>query len=69
MKVHGFIIVIKRTGGDYTSYPLTTPECIIGRYPDCDIRVQLPTVSKLHCTVKVDSTGKVGWIYFLNIKY
>ncbi|KAL7632095.1 UNVERIFIED_CONTAM: hypothetical protein RMT77_017585 [Armadillidium vulgare] len=58
MKVYGYVVVIKRAGGDYTSYPLTTKRCIIGKNNDCDIRIQLPSVSKLHCKIEVDDAGK-----------
>lgn len=59
MKKLGYIVVIKRSGGDGTPYPMVKTSCIIGRSSECDIRVQLPEVSQQQCQVEVDPSGKV----------
>ncbi|XP_040217348.1 proliferation marker protein Ki-67 isoform X10 [Rana temporaria] len=53
MPCHGKIIVIKRSGVDGTHFPLTATTCLFGRKSECDIRIQLPHVSKEHCKVEV----------------
>ncbi|XP_044035655.1 proliferation marker protein Ki-67 isoform X2 [Siniperca chuatsi] len=58
MPLHGKIVVIKRTGGDGTEFPLTAT-CLFGRKPDCDIRIQLPQVSKEHCRIDLNENKEV----------
>ncbi|XP_069174714.1 serine/arginine repetitive matrix protein 2-like isoform X1 [Procambarus clarkii] len=58
MKIYGHVVVIMRTGEDGTPFPLTYTSCTIGRNQDCDIRIHLSTVSRLHCKIDVDSKGK-----------
>uniref|UniRef100_A0A668RZV2 FHA domain-containing protein n=1 Tax=Oreochromis aureus TaxID=47969 RepID=A0A668RZV2_OREAU len=58
MPLHGKIVVIKRSGGDGTEFPLTAP-CLFGRKPDCDIRIQLPQVSKEHCRIDLNENKEV----------
>ncbi|XP_070707762.1 proliferation marker protein Ki-67 isoform X2 [Pempheris klunzingeri] len=58
MPLHGKIVVIKRTGGDGTEFPLTA-SCLFGRKPDCDIRIQLPQVSKEHCRIDLNENKEV----------
>ncbi|XP_037790637.1 proliferation marker protein Ki-67-like [Penaeus monodon] len=58
MKILGYIVVIKRSGADGTPFPLTNTSCSIGRNNECDIRVQLPSVSRQHCRVDVEPSGK-----------
>uniref|UniRef100_A0A4W5R484 Marker of proliferation Ki-67 n=1 Tax=Hucho hucho TaxID=62062 RepID=A0A4W5R484_9TELE len=53
MPLHGRVVVIKRSGGDGTEFPLTA-SCLFGRNPDCDIRIQLPQVSKEHCRIELN---------------
>ncbi|XP_072280941.1 proliferation marker protein Ki-67 [Pyxicephalus adspersus] len=59
MPCHGKIIVIKRSGVDGTHFPLTAKTCLFGRKTECDIRIQLPHVSKEHCKVDVRENGEV----------
>ncbi|XP_028989086.1 proliferation marker protein Ki-67 [Betta splendens] len=58
MPLHGKIVVIKRSGGDGTEFPLTAT-CLFGRKPDCDIRIQLPHVSKEHCRIDLNENKEV----------
>uniref|UniRef100_A0A4W5Q1D0 Marker of proliferation Ki-67 n=1 Tax=Hucho hucho TaxID=62062 RepID=A0A4W5Q1D0_9TELE len=58
MSLHGKIVVIKRSGGDGTEFPLTA-SCLFGRKPDCDIRIQLPHVSKEHCRIELNENKEV----------
>ncbi|XP_070847234.1 proliferation marker protein Ki-67 [Chaetodon trifascialis] len=58
MPLHGKIVVIKRSGGDGTEFPLTAT-CLFGRKPDCDIRIQLPQVSKEHCRIDFNENKEV----------
>ena len=46
MPFYGLIVVIKRSGADGSTFPLVNDECLIGRGEGCDIRIQLPIVSK-----------------------
>ncbi|KAK1164394.1 microtubule-associated protein futsch-like isoform X2 [Acipenser oxyrinchus oxyrinchus] len=59
MPLHGKIVVIKRSGADGTEFPLTAQLCLFGRKPDCDIRIQLPHVSKEHCKIEVNENKEV----------
>ncbi|NXY90313.1 KI67 protein, partial [Alcedo cyanopectus] len=54
MPVFGNIIVIKRNGTDGINFPLTARSCLFGRTRDCDIRMQLPQVSKEHCKIEIN---------------
>ncbi|XP_023676302.1 proliferation marker protein Ki-67 isoform X3 [Paramormyrops kingsleyae] len=58
MPLHGKIVVIKRSGGDGTEFPLTAA-CLFGRKPECDIRIQLPQVSKEHCRIELNENKEV----------
>ncbi|XP_026171729.1 proliferation marker protein Ki-67 isoform X2 [Mastacembelus armatus] len=58
MPLHGKIVVIKRSGVDGTEFPLTS-SCLFGRKPDCDIRIQLPQVSKEHCRIDMNENKEV----------
>ncbi|XP_030611789.1 proliferation marker protein Ki-67 [Archocentrus centrarchus] len=58
MPLHGKIVVMKRSGGDGTEFPLTA-SCLFGRKPDCDIRIQLPQVSKEHCRIDLNENKEV----------
>uniref|UniRef100_A0A8C5WG54 FHA domain-containing protein n=1 Tax=Leptobrachium leishanense TaxID=445787 RepID=A0A8C5WG54_9ANUR len=55
----GEIIVIKRNGSDGTHFPLTATTCLFGRQAECDIRIQLPHVSKEHCRVEVKGNKEI----------
>ncbi|XP_075699250.1 proliferation marker protein Ki-67 [Rhinoderma darwinii] len=59
MPLHGEIVVIKRNGTDGTHFPLTATSCLFGRKAECDIRIQLPHVSKEHCKVEVKDKERV----------
>ncbi|XP_032081727.1 proliferation marker protein Ki-67 isoform X2 [Thamnophis elegans] len=48
------IVVIKRNGTDGTHFPLTSNSCVFGRKKECDIRIQLPQVSKEHCKIEIN---------------
>ena len=52
------IVVIKRNGEDGKSFPLIERKCTFGQLLHCDIRIQLPNVSKEHCFIQVDSEGQ-----------
>ncbi|XP_061202729.1 proliferation marker protein Ki-67 isoform X2 [Neopsephotus bourkii] len=54
MTLFGKIVVIKRNGTDGISFPLTASSCLFGRRTECDIRIQLPQVSKEHCRIEVN---------------
>ncbi|XP_069467572.1 proliferation marker protein Ki-67 isoform X2 [Ambystoma mexicanum] len=54
MPLYGKIVVIKRSGSDGTHFPLTASSCLFGRKTECDIRIQLPHVSKEHCKIEVN---------------
>ncbi|KAI2658705.1 Proliferation marker protein Ki-67 [Labeo rohita] len=58
MPLLGKIVVIKRNGGDGTEFPLTT-SCLFGRKLDCDIRIQLPQVSKEHCKIELNENKEL----------
>ncbi|XP_054455446.1 proliferation marker protein Ki-67 [Anoplopoma fimbria] len=58
MPLHGKIVVIKRSGVDGTEFPLTAT-CLFGRKPDCDIRIQLPQVSKEHCRIDLNENKEI----------
>ncbi|XP_030060819.1 proliferation marker protein Ki-67 [Microcaecilia unicolor] len=55
----GEIVVIKRNGSDGTHFPLTATTCLFGRKTECDIRIQLPMVSKEHCKIDVNENKEV----------
>ncbi|XP_071605782.1 proliferation marker protein Ki-67 [Heliangelus exortis] len=54
MPLFGNIVVIKRNGTDGITFPLTASSCLFGRRTECDIRIQLPQVSKEHCKIEVN---------------
>ncbi|CAL9698925.1 unnamed protein product [Knipowitschia caucasica] len=58
MPLHGKVVVLKRSGGDGTEFPLTST-CTFGRKPDCDIRIQIPQVSKEHCRIDLNENKEV----------
>ena len=59
----GHITVIKRSGKDGATLDWNSdkPGLLFGRHEDCDIRVQLPTVSRRHASFVVD--GKTGLVH------
>ncbi|XP_077595690.1 proliferation marker protein Ki-67 [Stigmatopora nigra] len=59
MPLHGKIVVVKRSGGDGTEFPLVASHCLFGRKPDCDIRIQIPQVSKEHCRIDLNENKEV----------
>ncbi|XP_015673156.1 proliferation marker protein Ki-67 [Protobothrops mucrosquamatus] len=65
MPVFGKIVVIKRNGTDGTYFPLTANSCLFGRKKECDIRIQLPHVSKEHCKIEVNE-NKVAVLFNLS---
>ncbi|XP_049320685.1 proliferation marker protein Ki-67 isoform X3 [Astyanax mexicanus] len=58
MPLHGKIVVIKRNGADGVEFPLTA-SCLFGRKPECDIRIQLPQVSKEHCKIELNENKEL----------
>jgi antigen KI-67 len=60
----GTITVIKRSGKDGARLEWDSEKSVllIGRHEDCDIRVQLPTVSRRHATFEVDPKTKLVMI-------
>ena len=76
----GFVIVIKRNGTDGSTFPMVNEvklrsseksresdlaqECLLGRGEGCDIRIQLPVVSKEHARIKVQAVDQK--VYHLN---
>ncbi|XP_047233489.1 proliferation marker protein Ki-67 isoform X1 [Girardinichthys multiradiatus] len=58
MPLHGKIVVIKRNGEDGTEFPLTA-SCLFGRKAECDIRIQLPHVSKEHCRIDLNENKEI----------
>ena len=61
----GFVIVIKRNGTDGSTFPMVNEECLLGRGEGCDIRIQLPVVSKEHARIKVQAVDQK--VYHLNL--
>ncbi|NXF40612.1 KI67 protein, partial [Nyctibius bracteatus] len=59
MPLFGHVIVIKRNGTDGIKFPLTASSCLFGRKTECDIRIQLPQVSKEHCKIEVNENKEV----------
>ncbi|XP_049737571.1 proliferation marker protein Ki-67-like [Elephas maximus indicus] len=49
----GRVVIIRRTGIDGTHFPLSRNSCLFGRGTECDIRIQLPMVSKQHCKIEM----------------
>ena len=52
----GSIVVIRRSGVDGNKFPFSRSECIFGRDPTCDVRIQLQNVSKVHTKLWRDET-------------
>ncbi|KAM5242487.1 proliferation marker protein Ki-67 isoform 1-T2 [Hipposideros larvatus] len=50
----GHLVTIKRSGVDGPHFPLSLSTCLFGRGIECDIRIQLPVVSKQHCKIEVN---------------
>nr|XP_010951445.1 PREDICTED: LOW QUALITY PROTEIN: antigen KI-67 [Camelus bactrianus] len=48
------LVTIKRSGLDGPSFPLSLSSCLFGRGIECDIRIQLPVVSKQHCKIEIN---------------
>ncbi|XP_069867518.1 proliferation marker protein Ki-67 isoform X2 [Dipodomys merriami] len=55
------LVTIKRSGLDGARFPLSLRSCSFGRDIECDIRIQLPVVSKLHCRIEV--SGQEATLY------
>lgn len=58
----GYVVVIKRSGKDGTSFPMNQDTCSIGCCPDSDIRVQLESVSMQHAAIVVQHDQQVGCV-------
>ncbi|XP_076410511.1 proliferation marker protein Ki-67 [Peromyscus maniculatus bairdii] len=55
------LVTIKRSGDDGAHFPLSLSSCLFGRSIECDIRIQLPVVSKKHC--KIEVSGQEAILY------
>nr|XP_040128384.1 proliferation marker protein Ki-67 [Ictidomys tridecemlineatus] len=53
MRPAGRLVTIKRSGADGAHFPLSLSSCLFGRGTECDIRIQLPVVSKQHCKIEI----------------
>ncbi|XP_031812890.1 proliferation marker protein Ki-67 isoform X2 [Sarcophilus harrisii] len=62
----GYVTIIKRTGADGYRYPLNRPSCLFGRSTECDIRLQLPVVSKQQCRIEFNQQLKEAVLINLN---
>lgn len=56
---YGKIVVIKRSGQDSASFELIENGYIFGRAVDCDIRIQLLSISENHCKISRNDHGQV----------
>ena len=61
MTMHGYIRAIKKSGQDGPFIEIDKPEITIGRSQECDIRVHLPKVSRLHASINVE--GDKVWLF------
>ena len=43
--------LVPLTAGNFPTIPLQRPVLLIGRHPECDIRIDLPKISRRHCCV------------------
>jgi predicted component of type VI protein secretion system len=43
--------LVPMTPGTFPTIPLQRPILLIGRHPECDIRLDLPKISRRHCCV------------------
>ncbi|XP_034843324.1 proliferation marker protein Ki-67 [Mirounga leonina] len=57
----GRLVTIKRSGVDGPHFPLSLSTCLFGRGVECDIRIQLPVVSKQHC--KIEISGQEAMLF------
>uniref|UniRef100_A0A8C6DGR4 FHA domain-containing protein n=1 Tax=Moschus moschiferus TaxID=68415 RepID=A0A8C6DGR4_MOSMO len=53
------LVTIKRSGVDGPHFPLSLSTCLFGRGIECDIRIQLPVVSKQHCKIEISKQEAV----------
>ncbi|XP_040847859.1 proliferation marker protein Ki-67 isoform X2 [Ochotona curzoniae] len=53
------LVTIKRSGADGAHFPLSLRSCWFGRGIECDIRIQLPVVSKQHCKIEINEQEAV----------
>ncbi|KAJ1869063.1 antigen identified by monoclonal antibody Ki-67 [Coemansia sp. RSA 990] len=49
---YGSLVIISRSGGDGKAFPMHNSRVVIGRKETCDIRMQKPQVSKMHCVIR-----------------
>jgi len=63
--LHGYVVIIKRTGEDGSKYPVTEREVKIGTSAGCHIIINTPFVATEHCALRVRNDGQVckilGW--------
>ncbi|KAJ2805365.1 antigen identified by monoclonal antibody Ki-67 [Coemansia guatemalensis] len=50
---YGYLVVVSRSGVDGKAFPIHNNRVLIGRKETCDIRMQIPQVSKEHCVIRV----------------
>ncbi|XP_058400269.1 proliferation marker protein Ki-67 isoform X1 [Diceros bicornis minor] len=55
----GRLVTIKRSGVDGPHFPLSLSTCLFGRGIECDIRIQLPVVSKQHCKIEINEQAAI----------
>lgn len=58
--LHGYVVVIKRTGQDGSKFPVTEREVKIGTSPECPILINTPFVTGQHCQLIVQDDGQVS---------
>ncbi len=50
------VVLIRFRGGQRRELPLTGERLVVGRRPDCDVRIPTLDVSRQHCELRV--TGR-----------
>jgi pSer/pThr/pTyr-binding forkhead associated (FHA) protein len=43
--------LVPLNAGNFPTIPLQRPVLLIGRHPECDVRLDLPKISRRHCCV------------------
>ena len=49
-------LVLLKKNGSHKTFPLKSNVIVIGRRRECDLYIPLPTVSRKHCQLSLDST-------------
>ena len=62
---YGRLLYIRKDGNTGASHPLNQKCCTIGRHDDCDIRIRMLDVSRIHAQIEFNEDGKViKWFIF-----